>query len=177
MILKLIGDLLRNLEVRDSDLEYEFERVNICALLEQVCDEMYERAEKREMEIALEGEDKECMVEMDRKQMRYVLENLIGNAIKYGYEDSKVRVDWHTVEDNVKIAVTNKGLGIPEEEQDKVFQRFHRASNVANTETTGSGLGLSISKRIVKGHNGKIWFESEPQKETTFYVSVPKKQS
>ena len=176
-MLGLVGDLLKNLEIQDSHIRYEWETANLPDLIQKTTSELEERARKRDMTIALKGESDDLKMKVDSKHICYVLENLLSNAIKYGYEGSTVTVDWREIEDRVRILITNKGIGIPEEEQDKVFQRFYRAQNAANVETTGTGLGLSISQRIVEGHGGEIWFETERKEETTFYVSLPIKQT
>jgi len=176
-MLGLVSDLLKNLEIQDSHIQYEWETANLHDLIQKTVTELEERAQKRDMKFALNGERDELQVEVDRKQICYVLENLVSNAIKYGYEGSTVTVDWHKNEDRARISITNRGIGIPEDEQDKVFQRFYRAQNAANIATSGTGLGLSISRRIVEGHGGDIWFESEQEEETTFYVSLPLRQT
>ncbi|PSO44024.1 MAG: hypothetical protein BRC23_02220 [Parcubacteria group bacterium SW_4_49_11] len=176
-MLGLVSDLLKNLEIQDSHIQYEWETANLHDLIQKTVTELEERAHKRDMKFALNGERDELNVEVDRKQICYVLENLVSNAVKYGYEGSTVTVDWHKNEDRARISITNIGIGIPEDEQDKVFQRFYRAQNATNIATSGTGLGLSISKRIVEGHGGDIWFETEEEEETTFYVSLPLKQT
>jgi signal transduction histidine kinase len=75
--------------------------------------------------------------------------------------------------DVVLVSVEDQGIGIPEDEQDKIFSKFYRADNATDTETEGTGVGLFITKQIAEAHKGKIWFESKQGEGTTFYVQLP----
>ena len=75
--------------------------------------------------------------------------------------------------DQVRFAIRDSGIGIPEDEQQKIFKRFFRARNAVKTESDGSGLGLFIAEGIIKRHSGRIWFESAEGKGTTFYFTLP----
>ncbi len=173
-MLKLVEDLLRELEINDSTVQRKFEQGNLYTCIQQAQSDVEEQAEKRGVSIRLVGERTEIPIEMDFKQIRYVLDNILSNAIKYAYEDTEVIVDWERQEQNVRFSVTNEGIGIPEEDKDKIFERFYRAQNATNMATTGTGLGLSMAKRVVeKNHGGKIWFESTLKEQTTFYVLLP----
>ncbi|MFB6225208.1 MAG: sensor histidine kinase, partial [Candidatus Paceibacteria bacterium] len=176
-MLELVGDLLKNLEINDSKLEYNFENVEVYSVIQQVSDDLEEQADRKQMDIQLTGEDKQIQADIAVKQMKYVLENLLSNAIKYGYEETDVVIDWYEQDAYLYITVNNQGIGIPDEDQEKVFQRFYRAENASNRETTGTGLGLSISKRIIENHEGEIWFESEEGESTKFFIRIPITQS
>ncbi len=106
--------------------------------------------------------------------MRDVLQNLIDNAIKYTPESGTVSVGVALEGgDELHFWVTDSGIGIPPHEKDKIFSRFFRAENATHTVTEGSGLGLFIAQSVVKRHGGKIWFESELGKGSTFHVLLP----
>jgi signal transduction histidine kinase len=77
---------------------------------------------------------------------------------------------------NLEFSVEDSGIGIPEDQQERLFSKFFRASNAVRTETEGSGLGLFICKNIIDAHNGEVWFESEQGKGSKFYFSLPIKE-
>lgn len=104
-----------------------------------------------------------------------VFQNLIENAIKYSEKDNKVIVSLkHNDKDKtVEISVRDTGIGIDKKDHNKIFNKFFRGTNAIKKETLGSGLGLFTTKNIIKHHNGKIWFESEKEPGTTFFIILP----
>jgi len=112
---------------------------------------------------------------MDVEKIKLVVQNLIENAIKYTPLGGKITVSVGYREDKKEIifSVKDTGVGIPEDQQSRVFTKFFRGANVMRMETEGSGLGLFISKNIIEAHGGKIWFESKEGQGTTFYMVLP----
>lgn len=110
---------------------------------------------------------------IDRMRIEQVLDNLIENAIKYttNGELPEITVDWEG--DEARIAVVDRGVGVPETERDRIFERFYRASNVENVTDTGMGLGLYICRRIIEGHGGRIWAQPTAGGGTTFVFTLP----
>jgi signal transduction histidine kinase len=105
-------------------------------------------------------------------RIRQMIDNLIGNAIKYSPKNGSVKVDMTMQENQVILRVTDSGPGIPSEEQNRIFEKFFRASNrPQNVE--GSGLGLAIVKSIVESHQGRVWVESKVGVGSTFIVLLP----
>ena len=105
--------------------------------------------------------------------MSQILQNLISNAIKYSSNESDIIVTLKTIGNEVQFSVKDSGYGIPLGEQSRIFEKFFRADNVTRMETEGTGLGLYISKIVMELSGGKIWFESEERKGSTFYFSIP----
>lgn len=112
----------------------------------------------------------------DKERIEQVLVNLISNAIKYSPESDKVIVRSSQEGDSVNVSVQDFGLGIPKEEQGKVFERFFRVRGKKEKDIAGLGLGLYISFEIITQHKGKIWVESKLGKGSTFYFSLPVKK-
>ncbi len=112
---------------------------------------------------------KSCL--LDVNLLRHVLENLLSNAIKYSPVDSTVILDISQVDDQLLFQVSDQGIGIPEADQEALFEPFHRARNVG--EVPGTGLGLSIVKRYVSFQGGTVDFASSPNQGTTFFVRLP----
>jgi two-component system sensor histidine kinase VicK len=105
--------------------------------------------------------------------MGIVVQNLLENAIKYTPENGNINISLEKDEESILFKIKDSGVGIPADQQERIFTKFFRGSNVIRLETDGSGLGLYTTKNIVESHNGKIWFESEEGKGTTFFVSLP----
>jgi len=111
-------------------------------------------------------------IQADQEQVRQVLMNLIGNAIKFSPDGESVSVSASMDEDNATISIRDNGPGISEEEQERVFHKYYREPQVRDS-VDGAGLGLAISKRIVLAHEGRIWIESEPGHGATFSFTLP----
>lgn len=133
-------------------------------------------AERRGITLSyIRPEEKLPKVLVDEEQIGIVIQNLIDNALHYSPQGGRVTVALaHDIKE-VRVSVQDEGLGIPQEEQPKVFEKFFRASNVKKVHTEGSGLGLYITKYIVEIHGGKIWFTSTESQGTTFTFTLPVK--
>jgi len=111
----------------------------------------------------------------DEERLRQVLDNLVGNAIKYSPAGGEIRVGgWHDGA-RATVYVADQGIGIPAEEQGQLFQRFYRVDSSLRRSTQGAGLGLYLCKSIVEAHGGRIWLRSEPGRGTTVFFTLPLK--
>src|SRR3989339_151057 len=129
--------------------------------------------------IRLEGIDlipEGFVVEVDATQMIQVFGNILSNAARYSPDGSRVTVWAEKMNDGYQVMIKDEGLGIPESQKPRVFERFFRADNVAK-KVPGTGLGLYMSKNIITSHGGNIWFESKEGTGTTFFVKLPIKQN
>jgi|GEM_PF-2610180 len=117
--------------------------------------------------------DTELYVEGDEVRIAQVLSNLISNASKFSPAGSTVEVIAYQNGPRARVEVRDEGQGIPEEEHERIFERFHQGSQVTSTTYKGTGLGLSIAKAIVEQHNGRIDLKSTPGKGTTFFFELP----
>jgi signal transduction histidine kinase len=104
-------------------------------------------------------------------RLRQVLDNVLGNAIKYSNRNGEVQVSIHAEEDQIILQVTDNGPGIPIQDQAHIFDKFYRGRNMEGQE--GSGLGLAIVKSIVDAHQGRIWVESNLGQGSTFFIVLP----
>ena len=130
-----------------------------------------------DVKFELEDQTKNLEVELDADRMKQVLTNLVGNASRFAPKGSTVTVLVARADKNIKVSVIDRGEGIPEPLQEKVFDRFYRADNSRNRETGGSGLGLAIARSIVNAHGGKIWAEATVGGGATFSFEIPISQS
>ncbi|MDP3735324.1 MAG: ATP-binding protein [bacterium] len=109
-----------------------------------------------------------------RRRVQIIIQNLLSNAIKYTAPGGMLVVKFEEEKDDFLFSVRDTGWGIPQREQSRIFERFFRASNAKKYDPSGTGLGLYITKRFVENLGGKIWFESEKDHGTVFYVRLPK---
>ncbi|MCL5409832.1 MAG: HAMP domain-containing histidine kinase [Patescibacteria group bacterium] len=116
------------------------------------------------------------VIRADKLRLDEVLTNLINNAVKYSRPGSSVKVQLANNDQTIQLTVQDRGIGIPPNKAKHIFDAFYQAKNsTSNTQdSAGLGLGLYISKEIISSHHGKIWFESQEKKGTTFFVSLPK---
>lgn len=109
----------------------------------------------------------------DPKLLRIIFQNFLSNSVKYTQEKGTIAAEISTQENNLYIRISDNGYGIPKGQQEKIFEKLFRADNVRQKDTEGTGLGMYIVKAIVESSGGKIWFESEENKGTTFHVYLP----
>lgn len=134
------------------------------------------RATSKGHEVMLELPRPPIKVEGDRVQVELVMDNLLGNAIKYSPMGKPIRVDLHKRGTEVEVSVTDEGIGIAAQHLPKVFDKFYRVEGGYSRRTPGSGLGLYICRSIVEAHGGRIWAESVPGQGSTFTFALPTTQ-
>jgi PAS domain S-box-containing protein len=171
-MIRLINDLLDVSRIEEGRLLYNQEDAQI----EDVIDSVIEASQEmiRNKKIVLEVNKKETpKVKIDKEKIKVVIQNLLENAVKYTEQGGKIKISLNNDEKNVIFKIEDSGVGIPKSQQDRIFTKFFRAENVTRMETDGTGLGLYTTKNIVQAHKGQIWFESEKNKGTTFYFTIP----
>ncbi len=173
-LLSLINDLLDLQKLNSGKLDFDFETVEIAELLRQTCDDLEGFASEKGVAIDLVCHEIPNLV-ADPLRLRQALANLISNAVKFSPERGKVAIKAEECEETVRIKVTDYGPGIPDDFRSQLFEKFSQAKNP--NKIKGTGLGLAITKTIVEAHNGSIGFDTEPGKETTFWICLPKRQT
>ncbi|RYD57865.1 MAG: hypothetical protein EOP56_06205 [Sphingobacteriales bacterium] len=131
------------------------------------------RAAEKKQRISMQLPEKSIKLKINRDKVSRVVNNLINNAIKFSPGQSQINIKVHTERRGATISVTDHGIGIPDDLKGKVFDLFTEAKRIGTSGEEPYGLGLSISKQIIDVHGGKIWFDSQVGKGTTFYVYLP----
>ena len=171
----LINALLNVSRIDLGTFPIEPELTNFIEIADSVLKELLSQIEDKKMNLQREYDKSLPLINADPKLIRIVFQNLLSNAVKYTPERKQITLKIIKQGPNVLISVSDTGYGIPKNQQSKIFQKLFRADNVREKDTDGTGLGLYIVKAIVEKSGGKIWFESEENKGTTFYVTIPLK--
>jgi two-component system sensor histidine kinase VicK len=111
---------------------------------------------------------------MDKNRISQVVDNLIGNAMKFSPNGGTISVTIHEQTDDILVTIKDEGIGVPKEKQEKIFERFYQVDGSARRRFGGTGIGLAIVKRIVDAHKGQIWVESEVGQGSIFSFTLPK---
>lgn len=176
-MITLVNDLLNvsRIERGEGD-KLAIQSEDFIAFMHSIIDEVRPSADKRQVSMMVSGKvPAKLMLNFDKEKLRQAVMNIISNAVKYSRSGGVVEIKIATQKDLVTLSCRDEGIGIPEEEQERLFQKFFRASNAVKHEAEGTGLGLYIARAIVEAHGGKLWFTSVPQKGTTFFISLPKR--
>ena len=141
--------------------------------LQEIVDGFDLIAQEKQMEIHFHASDTAITVNCDAVQVRRVMNNLISNAIKYSPPERQIDIEVQKQDEEVVVAVTDQGFGIPAEDIPKLFTRFFRVDQDAHSAAEGSGLGLAIVKTVIEQHGGQVWVESELDQGSTFFFCLP----
>ncbi len=171
---KLINNILDFSKIESGQRTYDFQEHHIEFVIADVLRVFEVRLLQRGFEVDLDiPEDLLPSVSIDPDAVTQAIANLIDNAIKYSGASREIRVRaWHR-DQSVFVSVTDFGIGIPKDEQEKIFDRFHRVSTGLVHNVKGSGLGLSLVKHIVQAHGGSVTITSEAGKGSTFTLQFP----
>lgn len=171
-LITLVGDIIKLSALDEKSRFYEKEKVDLYALACETAERLKVDAAKKHVTVNVEGEKAEYVGV--RQILTDIIYNLCENAIKYNRENGSVNVSVKENENNIVLKVKDTGIGIPQEHQERVFERFYRVDKSHSKEIGGTGLGLSIVKHGVMYHGGEISMESEPGKGTEITVTLKK---
>jgi len=168
---QMISDLILLSKFDSSQVELSMAPLRLDLLIEEICSLFQVLAEQRGLVLEME-KGQEVTVAGDKARLQQLFTNLIDNAIKYTSEGS-IRVFIEKDRETAMVKVRDTGIGIPQQEQGKIFKRFYRVDKSRSRETGGVGLGLNIAEWIVNAHHGRIAVESESNRGSTFTVYLP----
>jgi len=170
----IIDDLLRLSEL-ESGVVIEKAELDLKGLIEEVVMGFGHALTVKRHNLSVETTGGDFTIRGDRDKLEQVFVNLIDNAIKYTKDGGRIEIQLTGAGDFVTVTVEDNGIGIPKEDIERVFERFYRVDKARSRELGGTGLGLSIAKHIVLVHNGEISIESEVNKGTKVFVTLPRK--
>lgn len=170
----LIQDLLRLSRIESGELGLELEPIDMAEEIALAVDRQSPRAEAKTLQIIELPPPEPVAVLADDEALTTILDNLIDNAIKYTLGGGKVTIRWHADGGQVMLEVQDTGIGIPESDLPRVFERFYRADKARSRAAGGTGLGLAIVKHLVQAMKGQVKVSSEQGKGTTFTVILPR---
>ncbi len=169
----LISELLDLTKVQDSGPLREPDEVSVDGVIHDAIDATRTVAGARNIQVSMAGTEG-LTAYGDRGQLVTALSNLVANAVAYSPEGTRVAITTRADENQVEIGVTDQGIGIPEADLDRIFERFYRVDPARSRMTGGTGLGLSIVKHVVANHGGEISVWSIPNEGSTFTMKLPR---
>lgn len=171
-LIRLVGDVIRISRLDEGGLPYQWEKLDLYSLNHDIFSTLHEAAEKQEVHMYMEGGS--TVLDTVPMIMEEVLYNVCDNAVKYNHRGGEVFVKLKDEGDAVRVNVRDTGIGIPKEDQERIFERFYRVDKSHSKDIGGTGLGLSIVKHGVKTLNGRLWLNSEPGQGTEIIMEFPK---
>ena len=170
---RLTDDLLKLSKMDAERLELEVCRLRVAQLIESCLETAQHRAAGKNLRVSMNMPQRLPDIAGDRRLLAEVLQNLLDNAIQYTLPGGQIMLSAEDGEGEVIFTVSDTGIGIPQADQPRIFERFYRVDVARSREVGGTGLGLAIAKHLVEVHGGRIWVESEVGQGSQFHFSVP----
>lgn len=167
----MISDLIRLANFDENVLPREYEQFDIVTQAHKTLATLKEKADQKKVTIAIQGQSFE--IHANRRMMDELIYNLTDNAVNYSVEGGVVTVDFKKGKDSWTLAVHDTGVGIPQSQQSRIFERFYRVDSSRSARTGGTGLGLSIVKHIVEFHGGDVFVQSKEEEGSRFICHFP----
>jgi len=172
-MISLVKDLLNVVRIEDNKKIEGKDIINVDKLLSKIIYSQKEYAKSKKIKVEYDNQVPERYVKGDRRLVRIAIENVIFNAICFSPKGRKVQIKIIQQNNKLVVKIKDNGHGIPEEEKEYIFSKFFRASNILSHNIDGTGLGLYVTKRIVDGSGGRIWFKSKQGKGSEFFIEFP----
>jgi len=172
----ILNSLLDLSRIESGKIGMKFEELDLRGSIEFILSSLKPQADGKSIQLKMEIPEELPFVYGDREKVEQILTNLLGNALKFTPEGGEISVSAKPFEEDehmVVISVRDSGIGIPEDQLDRIFEKFHQVEDSLRRSITGTGLGLAITKGLVEAHHGKIWVESEVGKGSTFTLTLP----
>lgn len=176
-MIALINDLLDVTRIEEGRYIYKPVLLELEPIVQFVLNSYKEVIQKKKLKLQfLKPKEKLPKTLVDVEKIRLVIQNILDNAVRYSLPGEEVTISLKSAKNKIVFTIKDIGIGIPKDQQKRVFSKFFRGANAIRMETEGTGLGLFIAKNIIEAHGGKIWFESEEGKGTTFHFTLPVKK-
>ena len=168
----ILEDLIHISMIESNDIKLKLEKVEMQSIIDDLDNRFTPIVEKRGDKFIL-PDAKNIFVDVDKTKFLLALENIIKNAIFYSDSGDIIFTVKKQFDNSIRIGITDHGIGIPQDEQSKILQRFYRTDESRSRNTGGTGLGLAIVKHICKAHNIKLSINSQDRVGSTFYLDIP----
>jgi two-component system, sensor histidine kinase and response regulator len=178
-LIRLVKDLLDLSRIQTGKIEMRCEEIEVIDLVHYILGLFKPEADKKSIHLKYEVPE-EIGIYADREKVERILINLIGNSLKFTPGGGEISISAKTSGDagnDVVIEVEDSGVGIPEPELEKIFEKFHQVEGTSSESAEGVGLGLAITKGLIEAHHGRIWAESEVGKGSVFRFTLPRSSS
>jgi len=173
-MIRLVNDLLDVARIEEGRFVYKKTEIDVHAIIKNVLDATKIARDQKQITVIVEKQKLLLpQIFVDKDALTLAVQNLVENAIQYTPQYGTLEIHATRVNNTVQVSLRDSGIGIAKEDQSRIFSKFFRGAQAVRLETEGSGLGLFIVKNIIEAHGGKIWFDSEQGKGTTFYFTIP----
>lgn len=170
---RLTEDLLKLSRIEAGQLKLDFRPVSVTQLIESCVETAQLKAVPRQLALNVNLPERLPSARGDANTLQEVLQNLLDNALQYTPAGGKIDVSASCSDGHVVVTVADTGIGIPQVEQERIFERFYRVDAARSREAGGTGLGLSIARHIMEAHGGRLWVESAVGEGSRFHFSIP----
>lgn len=168
--LNLILNLSR---VEGGHLKVLPQKINLFSITNLILHGLSSLISEKNISIMINMQDKDLEVMLDPQILTQVITNLLSNSIRYTNKEGKIEISAGKQDREIIYSIKDNGIGIPENQKSRVFEKFFRADNAINKAPDGNGLGLTLVKNLVEFWEGRVWFKSQEDKGTTFYFTIP----
>ena len=172
---RIVGEMLSMAEIEAGSFKIKTDDVRLETLFEELRTDYQQQAAEKHLELTLHLPPKLPVIRGDRDKIMLALHNLVGNALKYTPEGGRVAITVEVSPKQVLVSVADTGIGISPEDAERIFERFYRAKDPRVAKITGTGLGLTLAREVVRMHGGDITVESQIDQGSTFTMTLPAK--
>jgi signal transduction histidine kinase len=172
-VVNLINDLLNVARIEEGRFGFHFKKQSFLVIVDSVAKRAKQMADSKGILFFLDASPTLPLLNLDTEKIGIVLDNMLDNALKYTAPGGEIIMKVWQDNRQVVVSVKDTGIGIPQGQIHRLFDKFFRAENAQRVQTSGSGLGLYVTKNIVESHGGSIWIESEENKGTTLTFALP----
>jgi signal transduction histidine kinase len=171
----LVNDLLNVAHIEEGKMKFEIKRQSILKIAKKALESIRLVAEEKKITVSenIPEESGFPNADIDAEKMELAITNLLDNAVKYTPSGGKIDFGISQEQGSIRISIQDSGIGIPKDQRNRVFSKFFRADNATSVQTSGTGLGLYMVKKIIDRHSGKIAVDSEEGKRTAFIITIP----
>jgi signal transduction histidine kinase len=170
---RIVGEMLSMAEIEAGSFKIKPDDVRIETLFDELKADYQQQAAEKRIDLQLKLPPKLPVIRGDRDKITLALHNLVGNALKYTPDGGKVTIGVEVDGKQVAVSVTDTGIGISPDDAEKIFERFYRAKDPRVAKITGSGLGLTLAREVIRMHGGDITVESQIDQGSTFTMTLP----